>query len=104
MLLEIGYHDNTADAELGIDPGAGHDDLIAPQTPMRRVQAMTETYFGLPYVPIPPSQPGLAVTDSGGPVNLWAYPSVQGQALTQIPNGAMVTVFGQYQGLACGAV
>ncbi len=89
VLLEIGYHDNTADAEWI----AGHIDLIAQTL----VQAMTE-YFGLPYVYPGPSQPGLAVTDSGGPVNLRAYPSVQGQALTQIPNGATVTVFGQYQG------
>ena len=54
--------------------------------------------FGLPYVYPGPRQPGLAVTDSGGPVALRAYPSAQGQVITQIPNGATVTVFGQYQG------
>ena len=54
--------------------------------------------FGLPYVYPGPSQPGLAVTDSGGPVALRAYPSAQGQVITQIPNGTTVTVFGQYQG------
>lgn len=34
----------------------------------------------------------------GGPVALRAYPSAQGQVITQIPNGTTVTVFGQYQG------
>ena len=89
VLLEIGYHDNAADAQWI----AGHIELIAQTL----VQAMTE-YFGLPYVYPGPSQPGLAVTDSGGPVALRAYPSAQGQVITQIPNGATVTVFGQYQG------
>ena len=54
--------------------------------------------FGLPYVYPGPSRPGLAVTDSGGPVALRAYPSAQGQVITQIPNGTKVTVLGQYQG------
>ena len=89
VLLEIGYHDNTADAEW-IE---SHISLIAQTL----VQAMTE-YFGLPYVYPGPSQPGLPVTDSGGPVNLRDYPSAEGEILAQIPNGATVTVFGQYQG------
>ena len=89
VLLEIGYHDNAADAQWI----AEHIELIAQTL----VQALTE-YFGLPYVYPGPSRPGLAVTDSGGPVALRAYPSAQGQVITQIPNGAKVTVLGQYQG------
>ena len=89
VLLEIGYHDNVADAQWI----AGHIELIAQTL----VQALTE-YFGLPYVYPGPSRPGLAVTDSGGPVALRAYPSAQGQVITQIPNGAKVTVLGQYRG------
>lgn len=89
VLLEIGYHDNAADAQWI----AEHINLIAQTL----VKAMTE-YFGLPYVYPGPSQPGLAVTDSGDPVNLRAYPSAEGQVLTQIPCGATVTVFGQYRG------
>lgn len=89
VLLEIGYHDNAADAQWI----AEHINLIAQTL----VKAMTE-YFGLPYVYPGPSQQGLAVTDSGGPVNLRAYPSAEGQVLTQIPCGATVTVFGQYRG------
>lgn len=89
VLLEIGYHDNAADA-LWIQE---HIQLIAQTL----VQAMTE-YFGLPYVYPGPSQPGLAVTDSGGPVDLRSYPSARGQVIAQIPSGSTVTVFGQYQG------
>ena len=89
VLLEIGYHDNAADAQWI----AEHIELIAQTL----VQALTE-YFGLPYVYPGPSRPGLAVTDSGGPVALRAYPSAQGQVITQIPNGTTVTVLGQYRG------
>lgn len=89
VLLEIGYHDNTADADWVV----GHIDLIAQTL----VRALTE-YFGIPYVYPGPSRSGVAATHSGGPVNLRAYPSMQGQVLTQIPNGAAVTVLGQYQG------
>lgn len=89
VLLEIGYHDNSADADWIV----AHIDLIAQTL----VQALT-AYFSIPYVYPGSSQPGVAATDSGGPINLRAYPSAQGQVLLQIPNGATVTVFGQYQG------
>ena len=89
MLLELGYHDNAADAMWVQE----HIGLIAQTL----VQALTE-YFGLPYVCPGPSQTGLAVTDSGGPVNLRSYPSAQGQVIVQIPNGSTVTVFGRYRG------
>ena len=89
VLLEIGYHDNPADA----DWITGHLDLLA-QTLTR---ALTD-YFGIPYVYPGKAQQGVAVTDSGGPVNLRAYPSAQGQVLLEIPNGAAVTVYGRYQG------
>ncbi len=89
VLLELGYHDNAADAMWVQE----HIGLIAQTL----VQALTE-YFGLPYVCPGPSQTGLAVTDSGGPVNLRRYPSVQGQVIVQIPNGSTVTVFGRYRG------
>ena len=89
VLVELGYHDNEAAARWI----ARHIDAIGQSLAM----SMAE-YFGLPYVSPGPRQPGLAVTDSGGPVALRAYPSAQGQVITQIPNGATVTVFGQYQG------
>ena len=89
VLLELGYHDNAADAMWVQE----HIGLIAQTL----VQALTE-YFGLPYVCLGPSQTGLAVTDSGGPVNLRSYPSAQGQVIVQIPNGSTVTVFGRYRG------
>ena len=89
VLLELGYHDNAADAMWVQE----HIGLIAQTL----VQALTE-YFGLPYVCPGPSQTGLAVTDSGGPVDLRSYPSAQGQVIVQIPNGSTVTVFGRYRG------
>ena len=65
VLLELGYHDNAADA------------------------MWVQEHIG---------QTGLAVTDSGGPVDLRSYPSAQGQVIVQIPNGSTVTVFGRYRG------
>ena len=88
VLLEIGYHDNYADAQW-IE---NNIDAIAQNL----VLSLTE-YFGLPFVYPGPAQPGVAETVSGGPVNLRSYPSVNGPIVGQIPNGAAVTVFGQYQ-------
>lgn len=76
VLLEIGYHDNAADAQWI----AGHIELIAQTL----VQAMTE-YFGLPYIYPGPRQPGLAVTDSGGPVALRGIPRPRGRLSRRSP-------------------
>ena len=78
VLVEIGYH---------------HIDAIGQNLAM----SMAE-YFGLPFTYPGPSQPGVIVTESGGPVNLRAEPSVTGRVLTRIPSGETVTVFGQYRG------
>ena len=89
VLAEIGYHDNEADARW-IE---SHIDAIGQNLAM----SMAE-YFGLPFTYPGPSQPGVIVTESGGPVNLRAEPSVTGRVLTRIPSGETVTVFGQYRG------
>ena len=89
VLVEIGYHDNEADARW-IE---SHIDAIGQNLAM----SMAE-YFGLPFTYPGPSQPGVIVTESGGPVNLRAEPSVTGRVLTRIPSGETVTVFGQYRG------
>ena len=86
VLVEIGYHDNEADARW-IE---SHIDAIGQNLAM----SMAE-YFGLPFTYPGPSQPGVIVTESGGPVNLRA---VTGRVLTRIPSGETVTVFGQYRG------
>ena len=89
VLVEIGYHDNEADARW-IE---SHIDAIGQSLAM----SMAE-YFGLPFTYPGPSQPGVIATESGGPVNLRGEPSVSGQVLARIPSGETVTVFGQYRG------
>ena len=88
VLLEIGYHDNYADAEWL----ENNIDAIAQNL----VRSLTE-YFGIPFIyPIGPQQ-GRVRTESGA-LLLRSYPSPAGGVITRIPNGAFVTVYGQWQG------
>ena len=89
VLLEIGYHDNFADARW-IE---GNREAIARQLG----RSLTE-FFGLPFIEPMETRYGTVTLSSGGPVNLRAYPSSQGQVIAQIPNGATVTVYGQREG------
>lgn len=88
VLLEIGYHDNFADArwvEGNIRPIA--ENLVL---------SLTE-YFGLPFLtPITPRQ-GTVVTEKD-PLNLRAKPSTAAAIVTTVPKGAAVTVYGVYDG------
>mgnify|MGYP001421773010 CR=1 FL=1 len=86
--LELGYHDNTADARW-IE---GNIQAIAANL----VLSLTE-YFGLPFVtPITPWQ-GTVQTPGGGPLNLRAAPGTRAEVVTLLPNGAKLTVYGRYQ-------
>ena len=88
VLLELGYHDNTADARW-IE---GNIQAIAANL----VLSLTE-YFGLPFVtPITPWQ-GTVQTPGGGPLNLRAAPGARAEVVTLLPNGAKLTVYGRYQ-------
>lgn len=88
VLLEIGYHDNYADAEW-IE---NNIDTIAQNL----VLSLTE-YFGIPFIyPIGPVM-GRVRTQSGA-LLLRSYPSTDASIVTRIPNGAYVTVYGQWQG------
>ena len=88
VLVEIGYHDNYQDA-LWLE---GHTDDIAQQL----ARAVT-AYFDLPFFyPMTPVQGWVAV-DSGR-LNLRARPSPEGRILANMPDGAAVTVYGQWQG------
>ena len=88
VLVEIGYHDNYADAMWG----EGHMDSIAQQL----VRALTE-FFGIPFIyPSGPQTGTVAV--NYGTLNLRSYPSPQGTVIANIPNGASVTVYGEWQG------
>ena len=88
VLVEIGYHDNYADA-VWVE---GHTDDIAQQL----ARALTE-FFGLPL--IYPMDPLAGTVRVGyGSLNLRAAPSPGGTVITQLPNGAAVTVYGMWQG------
>ena len=88
VLVEIGYHDNYADA-LWVE---GHVEAIAQQL----VRALTE-YFGLPFIqPMDPVQ-GIVQVDYGT-LNLRSAPSSSGTIIANLPNGAAVTVCGEWQG------
>lgn len=88
VLVEIGYHDNYADA-MWVE---GHMDSIAQQM----VRALTE-FFGIPFIyPSGPQTGTVAV--NYGTLNLRSYPSPQGTVIANIPNGASVTVYGEWQG------
>ena len=68
VLLELGYHDNTADARW-IE---GNIQAIAPWE-------------------------GTVQTPGGGPLNLRAAPGARAEVVTLLPNGAKLTVYGRYQ-------
>lgn len=88
VLLEIGYHDNYADA-VWVE---SHTDQIAQNL----VLSLTE-YFGLPFIwPMTPRTG--TVTIDYGTLNLRSRPSHTGTVLTGMPGGARVTVYGEWQG------
>ena len=88
VLLEIGYHDNYADA-VWLE---GHWDAIAREI----ARGLTE-FFGLPFIsPMEPEEGEVEV--SYGTLNLRSYPSSEGNVIANMPNGARVTVYGEWQG------
>nr|WP_326183594.1 N-acetylmuramoyl-L-alanine amidase [uncultured Oscillibacter sp.] len=88
VLVEIGYHDNYNDA-VWLE---GHWDAIAQQL----ARALTR-FFGLPFI-YPMDPVGGTVRVSYGTLNLRGYPSSTGTVLANMPNGAAVTVYGEWQG------
>ena len=88
VLAEIGYHDNREDA-LWIE---GHMDAIAQQL----ARALTE-FFALPFIyPMEP-QRGV-VSANGGTLNLRSRPDQEALVVLRMPDGAAVTVYGEWQG------
>ena len=88
VLVEIGYHDNYADA-LWVE---GHMEAIAQQL----ARALTR-FFGLPFIyPMEPTAGTVAV--SYGTLNLRSYPSSTGTVIANMPDGASVTIYGEWQG------
>lgn len=88
VLVEIGYHDNAEDARWV----EGHLDAIAQQL----ARALTE-FFGLPFIyPVEPEDGRVEV--NYGTLNLRSTPSPTGTILANMPNGARVRVYGEWQG------
>ena len=88
VLAEIGYHDNYADATWV----EGHMDAIAQQL----ARALTE-FFGLPF--IAPMDPVTGTVNvRSGTLNLRDYPSSSGKVIASLPNGAAVTIYGEWNG------
>lgn len=88
VLVEIGYHDNYEDA-IWVE---GHMDAIAQQL----ARALTR-FFGLPFIyPMDPVRGRVNV--DYGTLNLRSYPSSSGKVIANMPNGAVVTIYGEWQG------
>lgn len=85
VLAEIAYHDNPEDAEWI----RSNLNVIA-----RTLSQGVAQYFGVPFV-----QPGVSETGTvrtnGGRLNLRSSPSLEGQIIGAIPNGATVTITGR---------
>ena len=88
VLVEIGYHDNYADA-VWVE---GHMDDIAQQL----ARALTRL-FGLPFI-YPMDPVGGTVNVNYGTLNLRSRPTPNGTVIASMPDGAAVTVYGEWQG------
>lgn len=86
VLAELGYHDNEEDANWL----TGNLEQVAAALS----EGVTE-YFGLPFLTPAEPREGL-VTLSSGTLNLRALPAPEAQVLAQMPNGASVTVLGEF--------
>jgi N-acetylmuramoyl-L-alanine amidase len=89
VLLEIGYHDNYADA-VWVETNLS---AIAQNL----VLSLTE-YFGQPFVYPQPARAASVATPNGGNVNLRSAPGTSAPVVARLPNGAKLTVYGSYQG------
>lgn len=87
VFLELGYHDNVQDATWV----SNNIDRIARNL----VLSLTE-YFGIPFVEPMTPQRGV-VTLTSGNLNLRSRPSLTARVIARIPNGASLTVVGQWQ-------
>lgn len=88
VLLEIGYHDNAADARWIQDNVQNIAESLS--------RALTE-YFALPFIYPATPRRGTVVTERDA-LNVRAYPSLSGQVVGAIPHGSPVTVYGQTDG------
>lgn len=88
VLVEIGYHDNYDDA-VWVERNT---DAIA-----RQIARALTAYFGLPFI-YPTEVRDGTVSVNYGTLNLRSYPSSAAAVLADMPNGAAVRVYGEWQG------
>ena len=88
VLLEIGYHDNRADA-MWIE---GNTAAIGQNL----VRSLTE-FFGIPFIWPQDVRRG-RVSVSYGTLNLRSRPSPNGSVVADMPSGAQVMIYGEWQG------
>lgn len=84
VLCELGYHDNVED----VTWLKNNLESIAANL----VESLCD-YFGIPFVAAGPVYTGI-VTAGGSNLNVRDYPSMGGQIIGSIPDGARVTVYG----------
>ena len=87
VLIEIAYHDNVEDATW----------IANNIQPIARnlVQSLTQ-YFGIPFVEAQTPQTQ-TVTTAGGVLNIRRLPNTNATILGTAPNGAAITVLGQWE-------
>ncbi len=86
VLIEIAYHDNTEDATWIVNN--------IPSIARNLVQSLTQ-YFGIPFVEAQTPQTE-TVTTAGGSLNIRARPNTTSTILGTAPNGAPITVLGEW--------
>ncbi len=84
--IEIAYHDNVNDANFITN----NIDEIAENI----VLSLTE-YFGIPFITPTPIREGVVSLTSGN-LNIRGFPNTSSAIKGAVPNGAMVTIFGEY--------
>ena len=88
VLLEIAYHDNTSDA---------HWIENNIQAIARNLVVSLTDFFDIPFIwPTDPWQG--TVNARGGTLNLRSRPSPSGSIIANIPSGASVAVYGEWEG------
>ena len=88
VLAELGYHDNTEDANWL----TGNLDAVA-----RALALGVTEYFGVPFL-TPGDEFDAEAAGENGYMALRAYPQTDAEILTQVPNGTAVTVLGDFDG------
>lgn len=89
VLVELAYHDNPQDVQWL----KANIEAIARNL----VESLTQ-YFGIPFIDNPQPPRSATVRTQGGNLNIRLRPSLDAEIIGQAPNGAPITVLGQWQG------